>query len=186
MIIALCLLVFAHPGVTQELAPEDAWQALAEGRALLLLRHALAPGIGDPAEFTLGECDTQRNLNQEGRRQAKSWQATLQGKGIDQARVFTSAWCRSRDTADLMDMGEVTEMAALNSFFNNRGDRQAQSRATLEQVNALPPGPPIILVSHQVNITALAGVYPASNQGVILALPLTENPTILADGVKPH
>ena len=45
----------------------DAWQALREGRALILMRHATAPGTGDPANFRLGHCETQRNLNAQGR-----------------------------------------------------------------------------------------------------------------------
>lgn len=79
-----------------------------------------------------------------------------------------------------MNLGKVTEWPPLNSFFRNRGDGPAQTRQTIKQVNGLEDGAPVILVSHQVNITALAGIFPASNEGVILALPLSEKPRVLA------
>jgi hypothetical protein len=55
-----------------------------------------------------------------------------------------------------------------------------QTEQTIAIVNELEPGPPVVLVSHQVNITALTEVYPSSNEGVVIALPLSENPTVLA------
>jgi hypothetical protein len=79
-----------------------------------------------------------------------------------------------------MNMGPVTEWPALNSFFRNRGDGPQQTRETINLVNALGPGMPVVMVSHQMNLTALTGIFPASNEGVILALPLSENPDILA------
>ncbi|MET4027160.1 phosphohistidine phosphatase SixA [Marinobacter sp. MBR-99] len=164
-------------GVASE---DQAWTALREGRAVLMMRHALAPGTGDPGGFDLEDCSTQRNLNSVGREQARSWGPFLASRGITEARVFSSQWCRCMDTAREMDMGEVTEWPALNSFFRNRGDGDAQTRETIALVNELEPGAAVILVSHQVNVTGLTGVFPASNEGVILALPLSENPTVLA------
>lgn len=158
----------------------EAWQALRDGQAILILRHALAPGIGDPGNFDLNDCSTQRNLNETGREQARSWKPFLAEHGIAEARVFTSQWCRCRDTATEMDVGEVTEWPSLNSFFQGRGDGATQTRQTIALVNELEPGLPVVMVSHQVNITRLAGVYPSSNEGVILALPLSEDPTVLA------
>ncbi|XKG39518.1 histidine phosphatase family protein [Marinobacter sp.] len=159
---------------------QEAWEALREGRAVLILRHALAPGTGDPPGFELGDCSTQRDLNERGRDQARFWKPFLAHRGIDQARVFSSRWCRATHTAEEMGLGEVTAMPSLDSFFQNRGDRQKQTRQTIVNVNALGAGSPIVLVSHQVNITALSGIYPASNEGVILALPLSEDPKVLA------
>lgn len=158
----------------------DAWAALRDGRAVLMLRHALAPGTGDPANFDINDCSTQRNLNAKGRKQAQAWKPFLEKHGIDGARVFSSQWCRCMDTATGMNIGPVTEWPALNSFFRNRGDETTQTRQTIALVNALESGPPVVLVSHQVNITALTGVYPSSNEGVVIALPLSDNPTILA------
>ena len=157
-----------------------AWEALREGRAVLMLRHALAPGTGDPVNFKVDDCSTQRNLNDTGREQARAWKAYLAEHGIDKARVSSSQWCRCMDTAHEMDVGPVEEMLSLNSFFRNRGKADMQTEQTIAIVNGMEPGPPVVLVSHQVNITALTGIYPSSNEGVVIALPLSDNPTILA------
>lgn len=182
-----CLLVTAMLALTSgpaaagaTLDENAAWQALKEGKALLVLRHALAPGFGDPESFQLEDCSTQRNLNAEGRRQARAWKPFLAARGINEAQVFSSQWCRCMDTANGMDMGPVTEWPSLNSFFQGRGDGSLQTQQTVKQVSAMAPGKPVIMVSHQVNITALADVYPSSNEGVIISLPLSENPKVLA------
>jgi len=159
---------------------DEAWAALRDGQAILMLRHALAPGTGDPADFELGDCSTQRNLNEAGREQARAWKSFLEDRGISQARVFSSQWCRAMETARKMGLGEVKEWPMLNSFFRNRTRGPEQTGKTIAQVNQLEPGLPVILVSHQVNVTALTGVFPASNEGVIVSLPLSDNPDVLA------
>ncbi|MBU2954190.1 histidine phosphatase family protein [Marinobacter sp. F3R08] len=159
---------------------EKAWDALREGRAVLMIRHALAPGTGDPGNLDINDCSTQRNLNDTGREQARAWKPFLAKHDIDEARVFSSQWCRCMDTATGMDMGMVTEWPALNSFFRNRRDGQTQTQQTITLANQLGQGAPVILVSHQVNITALTGIFPASNEGVIMALPLSDDSRVLA------
>lgn len=172
-----CLLLSGGANAEDNL---KAWQALADGRAVLVLRHALAPGVGDPGNFKIDDCSTQRNLNDTGREQAQAWKSLLAKHNIDEARVFSSQWCRCLETAREMDVGPVEEMGSLNSFFQNRGDGAMQTGQTISIVNALEGSKPVVLVSHQVNITALTGVYPASNEGVILALPLSQGPEVLA------
>ncbi|BES72414.1 hypothetical protein RE428_34320 [Marinobacter nanhaiticus D15-8W] len=172
----LCL--FNAPFATADDAA--AWQALRDGEAVLILRHALAPGVGDPDHFEVNDCNTQRNLNDVGRQQARDWGEFLESHGINEAQVFSSAWCRCKETAELMNIGEVAIMSSLNSFFGGQGDRAAQTRQTVKNVNELPSGQPIVLVSHQVNISALADAYTRSGEGVILALPLDEDNDVLA------
>ncbi|WP_111497542.1 histidine phosphatase family protein [Marinobacter bohaiensis] len=162
-----------------------AWQALRDGEAVLILRHALAPGIGDPDHFDVNDCSTQRNLNDVGRQQARDWGRFLAQQGVDQARVFSSAWCRCRETAELMDLGAVSTMASLNSFFGGQGNRSEQTAATIDNVNALPSGVPVVMVSHQVNISALTGSYTSSGEGLILSLPLGEGSEVLAQVMPP-
>lgn len=159
---------------------DRAWDALRDGRAVLMLRHALAPGTGDPGNFDINDCSTQRNLNDRGREQARAWKPFLAEHGINEARVFSSQWCRCMDTARGMGMGDVTAWPSLNSFFRNRGDGPTQTRQTVTLVNQLAPGAPVILVSHQVNTTAVTGIFPSSNEGAIVALPLSEDSTVLA------
>ena len=159
-------LVFAPtPGAADE---RDLWAGLRAGTHVALLRHALAPGTGDPASFTLGDCTTQRNLSEEGRAQARRIGARFRTNGIGSAAVFTSQWCRCRDTAALLGLGPVEDLPLLNSFFQNRGNREAQTNGLAAWLAARPPGAPLVLVTHQVNITALTGVFPASGEMVIL------------------
>lgn len=173
------LLVLIMAG-TAHASDQEAWEALREGRAVLMLRHALAPGTGDPGTFDLDDCTTQRNLNERGREQARAWKPFLEKRGIAAARVFSSQWCRSLDTARGMDLGEVTEWPVLNSFWQGRGNGETQTAQLIVLVNRLEAGAPVVLVSHQVNVTKLTGIFPSSNEGVIIALPLSENPTVLA------
>jgi 8-oxo-(d)GTP phosphatase len=138
---------------------------------VLMLRHALAPGTGDPANFKLEDCSTQRNLNETGRRQAVAVGERLRSEGYSTARVFTSQWCRCKETAELMQMGEVLELPALNSFYQRWEDKTQNLRALKDFLSKQPvDGPLIILVTHQVTITALTNVFPASGDGVLLQL----------------
>ena len=173
-LIALCLL----SGAVQA-SEQQAWTALREGRAVLLLRHATAPGTGDPANFQLSDCRTQRNLNQQGREQAQRWGQLLRSQWID-ARLLSSRWCRTQDTAREMGLGAVEALPALDSFFQTPNTAREQTAALIEQINAQARGVSLVLVSHQVNITALTGVYPASGEGLILALPLAAPARVLA------
>jgi len=95
---------------------DEVARRLHDGGTVLLIRHALAPGIGDPDGFRLDGCATQRSLSDEGRRQARAIGDWLQARGIGQARVYSSQWCRCLETAALLDLGPVTELPALNSL----------------------------------------------------------------------
>ncbi|MFN4278223.1 MAG: histidine phosphatase family protein [Ferrovibrio sp.] len=150
-------------------ASEDMWQALREGRAVLVMRHALAPGTGDPPGFRVEDCATQRNLSAEGRAQAQRAGAALRANGITAAVVKSSAWCRARDTAAGLGLGPVETEPALNSFFGDSSRAPAQMAALRNAIAALPRDRPAVLVTHQVVITALSSVYPQSGEMVVLA-----------------
>jgi phosphohistidine phosphatase SixA len=146
------------------------WEALRTGGHVALLRHALAPGTGDPADFTLDDCDTQRNLSNEGRLQAKRVGDRLRANGIEDVRVLSSQWCRCLETAELLGFGTVEWLAALNSFFRDYSHREPRTkalRAWLAREGSMLDSP-AVLVSHQVNITALTGVQPASATLVVV------------------
>lgn len=151
------------------IAAANDWAALERPGAIAIMRHALAPGTGDPARFDVTDCTTQRNLDDRGRDQARRIGAALRGRGIAFDAVWTSQWCRCRDTARLLDLGEVTEKPPLNSFFQSRENEQAQTRATLDLL-AGAQGARLMLVTHQVNITALTGVFPRSGEIVVAEL----------------
>lgn len=145
------------------------WEQIRDGSAVVLLRHALAPGTGDPANFTLGECATQRNLSDEGREQARAIGTLFRAQDIERADVYTSQWCRCLETARLLDLGPVTEFPVLNSFFRRPGE-ETQTAALRSWLAQRTPGAPTVLVTHQVNITALTGIFPASGELVVVAV----------------
>lgn len=160
--------------------PSSAWDALRDGRAVLLLRHATAPGLGDPSEFVLEDCHSQRNLDDRGRQEARRWGELLRQQRIERPRLYSSRWCRALDTAREMQLGAVQPLPELDSFFESQERAEPQTRELCKAINALPRGEPVVLVSHQVNITALSRIYPASGEGLILALPLTVPAKVLA------
>ena len=84
---------------------------------VILMRHALAPGIGDPEIFQVDRCETQRVLNDTGRRQAQRLGDQLRRAGLAATQVYSSQWCRCLETAELLDLGPVIEEPGLNSFF---------------------------------------------------------------------
>jgi phosphohistidine phosphatase SixA len=151
-------------------AAQDAWPALSQSGAIVLFRHATAPGIGDPAGFRLNDCPTQRNLDGRGRAEARKLGEQFRSRKIAVGAVLSSQWCRGRETARLA-FGEaaVKDEPAFNSFFSRSAgiseEQTAQARAILSRWRG--PGT-LVVVTHQVNITALTGVGAASAEGVVL------------------
>jgi len=143
------------------------WSELLQGRAVALLRHAMAPGLGDPPGFRIGDCSTQRNLSQEGRDQARRIGDFLRKNGISEARIYSSQWCRCLETAKLLNLGQVNELPALNSFFQDSSSERKQTMEIRRFIASLPAGKPVIMVTHQVNITALTGVFPSSGEIIV-------------------
>lgn len=146
------------------------WQSVIDGRSIVIMRHALAPGTGDPENFELRQCSTQRNLSETGRQQAKRIGANFKKHGILNARVYSSQWCRCLDTATEMEIGKLQELPLLNSFFTNREAGPAQIAKLKLWLEKQSSDTPIVLVTHQVVITALTGIYPASGDAVIFQL----------------
>lgn len=135
---------------------------------VIVLRHARAPGTGDPQNFRLGDCSTQRNLSGEGRRQAARIGARLRAAGLAVTTVYSSQWCRCLETARLLAVGPVVEMPALNSFFQTPEQERGRNRELRAWVASADLSRPVVLVTHQVNITALTGIFPAEGEILIL------------------
>ena len=151
-------------------AADARFARLSEPGVVAILRHAVAPGTGDPANFALDDCTTQRNLDTQGREQARKIGAAIRAAGATVDRVVTSQWCRCRDTARLLDLGPVEDLPALNSFFRNR-DRAGPQTAELRLfLLGLLPAETVVLVTHQVNITALTGRIPTSGEVFLLEI----------------
>jgi hypothetical protein len=117
--------------------PSDFWARLREGGNVVLMRHARTePGVGDPPDFRLGECATQRNLSAEGREQARRIGEAFQREAIRLDEVRNSAWCRCVDTAQLA-FGRQVVWPPINSFFGSASAREAQTREVLAAARAL-------------------------------------------------
>jgi phosphohistidine phosphatase SixA len=165
--LAVALLVAAGP-----VRADDAlWAALADGGHVALMRHAEAPGTGDPEDFRLEDCGTQRNLDEIGRDQARRTGEAFRARGVEIGQVLSSRWCRCLETAELLGLGEVVPFAPLDSFSGDRArspDQTEAVRALLADADA--GGPSLVMVTHQVNITALTGISPRSGEIVVLRL----------------
>jgi phosphohistidine phosphatase SixA len=170
LLLLAAFLGLSGPALGIETDRERLWSALATPGHVVLMRHADAPGTGDPAAMRLGDCTTQRNLGARGRAQARQIGEAFRQRAIPVALVLTSQWCRTRETAELLALGPVEEEpAALNSFFGRPGEREAATAALRRRLAALPPqAATVVMVTHQVNITALTGVFPASGEMVVL------------------
>lgn len=145
---------------------------LRDGKAVAIMRHALAPGTGDPPGFTLGQCDTQRNLSEEGREQARRIGKLFRSHGIGPVEVLSSEWCRCQETARLLDIGPVKSAPMLNSFFQDRSRAEPQTQQlneALEQWLREQEGARL-LVTHQVNISALTREFTGSGDILIITL----------------
>jgi phosphohistidine phosphatase SixA len=127
---------------------------------LLLMRHAYAPGVGDPVGYRLDDCATQRNLDAQGIAQAIRTGAWLKRQGVGKALVYSSSWCRCRDTAKALDFGSVDIEPSLASFFNQPDQADASTAALAHFVARAMKSKgdhALILVTHHVNIRAFAG-----------------------------
>lgn len=151
-------------------AAEDHWEALRSGKAFVLLRHAIAPGTGDPPGMRIGACETQRNLSAEGREQAGRIGDFFRENGIREASLHSSQWCRCLDTADLLGLGSVSQQPLLNSFFGEPENGRAQTEALKTWLTSRPSDLPLVLVTHQVNITGLTSIVPRSGELVFATL----------------
>ncbi len=130
---------------------------LRAGGCVALMRHAeTVPGVGDPPEFKLDDCSTQRNLSASGQQDARRIGAWFRQNKLKPRTVLSSAWCRCKDTANLA-FGLYTVWPALNSVFNDRAQLPDQSEAVRKALAAVPNQQFEVWVTHQVNITALTG-----------------------------
>ncbi|MEY3156864.1 MAG: hypothetical protein RL257_884 [Actinomycetota bacterium] len=159
-----------NQAVAKDLAIWDKLQGRNPKGYVLLMRHALAPGVGDPSNFKLGDCSTQRNLSAEGREDAREIGEWLKRRDIPILRVESSRWCRARETAELLELGAVKANRNLDSLFQEVdpiGDpRTAKIRKRIvdhRQTRGL-----LVMVGHFVNISALTGVGVESGEGVLV------------------
>jgi phosphohistidine phosphatase SixA len=147
----------------------DAWTELAKPGAIVLFRHANAPGIGDPPGFRPGECASQRNLDERGRADARRLGEMFSSRKVAVGSVLSSGWCRAKETASLAFGGMVQEEPAFNSFFRMSADAREKQTAQARAILSAWRGPgALVVVTHQVNISALTGTAVASGEGLVV------------------
>jgi broad specificity phosphatase PhoE len=160
-----CLLLWT--GLPGQAVAEDGWANVKDG-VVVLFRHALAPGSGDPPGHRLDDCSTQRNLSEEGRAQARRIGAEFAARNIAVAAVWSSQWCRTRDTADLAFPKRRVDQADFNSFFNASDTATARTDAAQQLLASWRGQGVLVVFTHQVNITALTNIVPVSGEGVVV------------------
>lgn len=156
-----------------EASDEKIWERLQGSNPtgyVLLIRHALAPGVGDPENFNVNDCSTQRNLSDEGRVQAQKIGRWLKSKQFKIFRVESSRWCRAKETARLLDLGKVRLNKNLDSLFEevNIANHPQTLQARKNIVAHRNKQGLLIMVGHYVNIAALTGVGIDSGSGVLV------------------
>ena len=141
---------------------------LRAGGCALLIRHALTePGIGDPPGFTLDNCSSQRQISPAGRLQARRMGRWFADQGLRPSAVRSSLWCRCRDTADEA-FGTHQPWPALNSSFAQPQSQPALTEQLRQALSLLQVGRFEVWITHQVNMSALTGAYPAMGEGLIV------------------
>lgn len=148
--------------------PRDVLTALSTPGHFAIMRHALAPGYSDPANFRIDDCATQRNLSDAGRRQSERTGEMVRAAGISEAKVYSSRWCRCLETARLLGFGEVVPLESLNSFFEEREKGPAQIAKLRADLAEMDLSGPVILVTHQVVVSGLARRSTSSGEIVVM------------------
>ena len=154
---------------TVVLSSDSIWDEARQGNKVILIRHSLAPGGGDPAGFKIDDCKTQRNLNKAGIEQSKKIGKIFKDNKISIDVVLSSAWCRCKDTA-YYAFGEFKEFSALNSTFStpyNKNEPRQIKEIEKYLMNWEGEGKNLILVTHYSVITAITNAAPSSGEIVI-------------------
>ena len=141
---------------------------LEDGEKLIFIRHAYAPGSGDPDNFNLNDCSTQRNLNKEGREQAKLIGEFFKKNEIKIDKVLSSEWCRCKETAKIAFKNFSTNNF-LNSFYSSRyaKNKDRQIKMLNDYVKNFKSDKNLIFVTHYVLISEVLNYAPSSGELVV-------------------
>ena len=147
---------------------ENLMNQLKDGGKLIFIRHAYAPGSGDPANFNLNDCSTQRNLSDQGRNQAKLIGEFFMKNKIEIDKVFSSEWCRCKETAEIA-FRNFFFFFFLNSFYSSKysKNKYKQVRALNDYIKNFESKKNLILVTHYVLISEILNYSPSSGEIVV-------------------
>ena len=168
-VISLLAYVLIFLFTSQLNASNQAWNLAQEGNKIILIRHSLAPGGGDPPGFKINDCKTQRNLNRTGINQSKKIGKLFKKNKVPVDQVLSSQWCRCKDTAKYA-FGNFKEFTALNSTFQspynkNEGKQLKELYKFIKKWDG--KGKNLVLITHYSIITAVTNSVPSSGEIVI-------------------
>jgi phosphohistidine phosphatase SixA len=147
----------------------EAWSALRAGGHVALMRHADAPGgFGDPPDFKVEDCVTQRNLSAKGRADALKIGARLKSEGIVFHAILSSPWCRCIDTATLLRLGPVKTEPTFGNVVVLRDQRESLTSGARTVIDQWTGSGNLLVVTHGANIQAVTGIQPASGEIVVV------------------
>jgi len=170
LVSVLALTLIPHNASAKSLAIWDSLQGTNPKGYVLLLRHALAPGVGDPENFRVDDCSTQRNLNDQGRQDARDIGQWIKRREVRILRIESSRWCRAKETAKLLGLGPVRLNKNLDSLFQDEDALNDPQTANIRKriVSHRNTSGLLIFVGHFVNISAVVGVGVESGEGVLV------------------
>ena len=143
-------------------------EAIKEGGKLIFIRHAYAPGGGDPDNFDLSNCASQRNLNEEGIKQAMKIGNFFSERNIIIDKILSSEWCRCKQTAKYAFKKYETK-SFLNSFFSQKfaHNKDKQMKELKGYIINWDVKKNLILVTHYVVISEILNMSTSSGEIVI-------------------
>ena len=149
-------------------ANDEVIESLKEGNKLIFIRHALAPGNGDPENFELQNCSTQRNLDDIGIQQSKRIGLIFKKNEIKIDKIYSSEWCRCKDTAKYA-FNDFKTFDALNSFYDIRfaANEDKQIKDFYEFIDNIDSKNNIVFVTHYVVIGAILNIGTSSGEIVV-------------------
>jgi phosphohistidine phosphatase SixA len=173
-LVLMCLAVML---LTPAAATEAGWELLREGGHVVLIRHAMSPGTGDPANFDINDCSTQRGLSEQGRQQADRIGTLISVRGAKTEKLLSSRYCRCLDTARFaFDDREPEIFAALDPLPADPVAAKAQQDEIIARVKSYSGSGNLLMITHKDVIQALTGVSAHDGEAVI----------VKADGDKLH
>jgi phosphohistidine phosphatase SixA len=166
------LIVFMLAGGAADAADDTApaWTALRGDGHVALIRHASAPGpAGDPFDYKLDDCTTQRNLSEQGRTEARALGARFRMQQVKVGKVVSSQWCRCTQTAELMNIGPVDDAPTFNNAFVLTGTRDELTAGARTTIGAWSGPGTLVVVTHGENILLMLGIRPREGEVIVVA-----------------
>ena len=162
----LIFIIFFLP--INSLSSEKIINSLKDGKKIVFIRHAIAPGNGDPDNFDITDCSTQRNLNDKGRAQSKIIGEFFKSNKILFDKVLTSEWCRCKDTG-IIAFGDIETFSALNSFYDQRfaKNKYKQIQNLKKYIKNRKSKKNLILITHYVVILEILNLGISSGEIII-------------------